>query len=118
MSVNQTADYPHLDTEMRLIEQALGKDLPVLGICLGAQLIAKTLGAAVFENKEKEIGWDDVSPTANATRDPLLTHVKTTEKIFQWHGDTFDLPTGALHLASSSRCEQQAFRYGENVYAL
>jgi GMP synthase (glutamine-hydrolysing) len=118
MSVNQTAEHPHLETEMRLIEEALQKELPILGICLGAQLIAKTLGAEVYPNKEKEIGWYDVAPTKNAGADPLIRHFEPSEKIFQWHGDTFDLPHGALHLASSTLSEQQAFRYGENVYAL
>lgn len=118
MSVNDTAEHPHLATEMRLIEEALDRDMPVLGICLGAQLIAKTLGASVYKNREKEIGWYDVATTATGSSDPLLTHFETREKIFQWHGDTFDLPRGALHLASSPLCEQQAFRYGEKVYAL
>jgi GMP synthase (glutamine-hydrolysing) len=118
MSVNDTPDYPHLGSEMRLIEEALRRGMPILGICLGAQLIAKTLGASVYKNHEKEIGWYDVAPTPKASGDPLLTHFETREKIFQWHGDTFELPRGALHLASSSLCEQQAFRYGEKVYAL
>lgn len=103
---------------MRLIEQALQKDLPVLGICLGAQLIAKTLGARVYENDEKEIGWYDVSPTVMARSDPVAVHFREREKLFQWHGDTFDIPEGAVHLASSPLCANQAFRYGPNVYAL
>jgi GMP synthase (glutamine-hydrolysing) len=118
MSVNHVERHPHLGTEMRLIEQALQKDLPVLGICLGAQLIAKTLGARVYENDEKEIGWYDVSPTVMARSDPVAVHFREREKLFQWHGDTFDIPEGAVHLASSPLCAHQAFRYGPNVYAL
>ena len=72
MSVNDEDRLPHLVTEMKLIEAALSRNLPVMGICLGAQLIAKTLGAAVYPNQEKEIGWYDVSPTDHAQSDPLL----------------------------------------------
>ena len=118
MSVNHVKRHPHLGAEMRLIEQALQKDLPVLGICLGAQLIAKTLGARVYENDEKEIGWYDVSPTEMARSDPITAHFGEKEKFFQWHGDTFDIPQGTVHLASSPLCANQAFRYGTNVYAL
>jgi GMP synthase (glutamine-hydrolysing) len=79
-------------------------------------LIAKTLGAAVYPNEEKEIGWYDVSPTNHAQSDPLLGAFVDTEKIFQWHGETFDIPRSTRHLAFSSLCANQAFRYGGNVY--
>lgn len=118
MSVNDMHQLPHLATEMKLIEQAMTRDLPVLGICLGAQLIAKTLGASVYPNQEKEIGWYDVSPTNHAESDPLLKAFQETEKIFQWHGETFEIPKTGLHLAFSSLCANQAFRYGTNVYGL
>jgi GMP synthase (glutamine-hydrolysing) len=118
MSVNDTDRHPHLTTELKLIEQAMNCGMPVLGICLGAQLIAKTLGSRVYPNDEKEIGWYDVSPTEMARGDPLAAHLKESEKLFQWHGDTFDIPKGAVHLASSTLCASQAFRYGPNVYAL
>jgi GMP synthase (glutamine-hydrolysing) len=116
MSVNDAGRMAHLTTEMRLIEQAMTQNLPVLGICLGAQLIAKTLGAEVYPNQEKEIGWYDVSPTESAESDPLLTEFQEREKIFQWHGDTFDIPKTSSHLAFSHLCANQAFRYGANVY--
>ena len=77
-----TNQLPHLITEMKLIESAMGRNFPVLGICLGAQLIAKTLGAAVYSNKEKEIGWYDVSPTDEAEKDPLLLSSKEQRKFF------------------------------------
>jgi GMP synthase (glutamine-hydrolysing) len=118
MSVNDTDRHPHLTTEQKLIEQAMNRGIPVLGICLGAQLIARTLGSRVYANDEKEIGWYDVSPTELARGDPLAAHLNEGEKLFQWHGDTFDIPGGAVHLASSSLCASQAFRYGANVYAL
>jgi GMP synthase (glutamine-hydrolysing) len=116
MSVNDAHRLPHLTIEMKLIEQALKTNRPVLGICLGAQLIAKTLGAAVYQNPHKEIGWYDVSPTDEARRDPLLSTFRQTEKIFQWHGETFEIPKSTRHLAFSTLCAQQAFRYETNVY--
>jgi len=118
MSVNDSDRLPHLVTEMKLIEEAMKRDLPILGICLGAQLIAKTLGARVYSNKEKEIGWYDVTPTKEAEGDSLFTEFRGTEKIFQWHGETFDIPLCASHLASSLLCGNQAFRYGAKVYGL
>ncbi|MSP40671.1 MAG: amidotransferase [Deltaproteobacteria bacterium] len=116
MSVNDAHRLPHLNTELKLIEAALRGNLPVLGICLGSQLIAKTLGANVYRNREKEIGWYDISPTEEAEQDPLLSGLAKSEKIFQWHGETFDLPRGTCHLAFSPLCAHQAFRYGGNVY--
>ena len=116
MSVNDAHRLPHLGTELKLIEEAMRREIPILGICLGAQLIAKTLGAAVYRNPEKEIGWYDVSPTAETSSDPLLAPLQKTEKIFQWHGETFDMPNSTRHLAFSSLCANQAFRYGTKVY--
>jgi GMP synthase (glutamine-hydrolysing) len=118
MNVDEVDRHPHLATEVRLIEQAVARDLPVLGICLGAQLIAKTLGARVYANGEKEIGWYDVAPTDAGGTDPLFAHFGATERVFQWHGDTFTLPAGAVHLARGDGCTQQAFRYGDKVYGL
>ena len=116
MSVNDAGRLPHLTTELALIEDAVRRDMPVLGICLGAQLIAKSLGAPVYRNPQKEIGWYDVSPTADAGSDPLLRQLQKTEKIFQWHGETFDIPKSTRHLAFSPLCANQAFRYGAKVY--
>jgi GMP synthase (glutamine-hydrolysing) len=76
------------------------------------------LGAQVKRNGQKEIGWYDVSLTAEGEDDPLFTHFEPTERVFQWHGDTFDLPKDCLHLATSPTCANQAFRYRSNVYGL
>jgi GMP synthase (glutamine-hydrolysing) len=118
MNVDDVERHPHLAVEVELIQQAIDQGLPVLGICLGAQLIAKALGARVHANGGKEIGWYDVSPTPATKDDPLFRDFDEVEKIFQWHGDVFELPAGAVHLATSQRCSHQAFRYGTNVYGL
>jgi GMP synthase (glutamine-hydrolysing) len=118
MNVDQTDAHPHLETEVRVIRQAVERNLPVLGICLGAQLLAKALGSAVTPNPEKEIGWYDVSVSDEGKRDPLFSHFDQSEKVFQWHGDTFAIPDGAVHLATSQACANQAFRYGERAYGL
>ena len=118
MSSTDEDRYPHLNTEVRLIEHALERDMPILGICLGSQLIARALGASVAPNPEKEIGWYDVSLTEDGARDPMLCHFRATEPVFQWHGDRFEMPDGAVHLARSPSCDNQAFRYGDRVYGL
>lgn len=116
MNVDQTKKHPHLLTEIKLIEDALKRGIPILGICLGAQLIAKTLGAHVGKNHQKEIGWYDVNLNAEGHNDPVLRHFQKSEKIFQWHGDSFEIPKTAVHLATSPTCANQAYRYKDNVY--
>lgn len=117
MGVYEADRYPHIKVECQLIEQALKRNLPVLGICLGSQILAHTLGAHVRKHEEKEVGWHDVHLTEEGKADPLLKHFAPTEKLFQMHGDTFDVPATAIHLARSSVCEGQAFRCG-NAYGL
>jgi GMP synthase (glutamine-hydrolysing) len=118
MSVDEVDAHPHLETEIGLVRDAIARQMPVLGICLGAQLIAHALGAEVRRGLTKEIGWYEVLPTEEGRRDPLFAHFDSVERIFQWHGDTFDIPVGAVRLAQSPGCENQAFRYGGNVYGL
>lgn len=113
---DQGDTYPHLDAEMRCIEEALKRDIPVLGICLGAQLLAYALGGGVRAMNEWEIGWYDLVPSAHAATDSLFCTLTEPHPVFQWHGYTFDLPRGATHLAASETCENQAFRYGQHAY--
>jgi GMP synthase (glutamine-hydrolysing) len=117
MNVDQVELYPFLALDVQWIGEALKRNLPFLGICLGAQLLAKTLGARVYPNRVKEIGWYPVELLPAAAADPLFAE-QGVRTMFQWHGDTFDLPRDAVHLARSSFCENQAFRYGENAYGL
>ena len=118
MSVYEDHRFAHLVTEMKMIEDAMQRNLPVLGICLGTQLIAKTLGADVYSNEQKEIGWYDLHITPDAGQGSILESLGATEIVFQWHGDTFDIPAGAVHLAASPLCVNQAFSYGDKVYGL
>jgi GMP synthase-like glutamine amidotransferase len=115
MSVND--DLPFLQREMELIRQAMAPRRPVLGICLGAQLIARALGATVRRNPVKEIGWYDLTFTGAAGGDRLFDGL-SRETVFHWHGETFDLPPGGELLAASELCRNQAFRVGESVYGL
>jgi GMP synthase-like glutamine amidotransferase len=115
MSVNDETRLPWLRDERRLVAEAVAGGKAVLGICLGAQLIARALGARVFPNAQKEIGWFPVFGERDAT-DPLaFPHAFTA---FHWHGETFDLPPGAVRLAHSAACANQAFRFGERVVGL
>ncbi len=116
MNVDETDEYPYLVPETESIRKFIDMDVPVLGICLGSQLIAKALGARVRKNPEKEIGWYDVSATEEGGMDRLVGAFGAVEKVFQWHGDTFEIPPGASHLATSPACANQAFRYGDKVY--
>lgn len=118
MCVDQTDSHPHLLTETAAIRRVIELGRPLFGICLGAQLIATALGAAVHKNPVKEIGWYELNPTTAGSADPLFRFMRAREQIFQWHGDTFDLPEGAVHLASSPLCRNQAFRYGDRTYGL
>ena len=119
MGVYQTDRYPFLLEEMRLIEQAVKEDLPVLGVCLGAQIVAAALGAKVAKNPAgKEIGWHPVTMTDTAQDDRLFRGVARTITPFHWHGDVYELPAGAVSLSSSDKTPCQSFRHGSSVYAL
>jgi GMP synthase (glutamine-hydrolysing) len=118
MGVDDVSQYGWLTPEKRFVEQAIRAGKQVLGICLGAQIIAQVLGARVFRNTEKEIGWYPVSRAEAAGTSPLGAAFPEEFQAFHWHGDTFDLPSGAVHLARSGACRHQAFSYGENTLGL
>jgi GMP synthase (glutamine-hydrolysing) len=105
-----------IEREKLLISEALQRKMPVLGVCLGAQILANALGAEVHSGSGPEIGWGEVDLTGDGLRDILFAGVETPVPVLHWHGDTFDLPEGALHLASSGQYVQQAFRMGANAY--
>jgi len=116
MSAND--DLPYLKQEMDYIREAVERGQPVLGVCLGAQLAAKALGARVYRNPVKEVGWFDIELTEAGRQDPLLSALDGRETVLQWHGETFDLPGGAEWLARSELCPNQAFRVGATLYGL
>ena len=110
--------YPWLSAEKKFIGQAINRGINVLGICLGAQLIASVLGAKVYPNEHKEIGWFPINITKDGRTSALFTGIPSELIAFHWHGDTFDLPNGANHLAESVVCRNQAFSYKNHVLAL
>jgi GMP synthase-like glutamine amidotransferase len=109
---------PGLAAELRLIERAVETGMPMLGICLGSQLIAKALGARVYANPQKEIGWAPIYLTEAGQQDPLFCGIPSPSDFFHWHGETFDLPQGADWLAYSDRCRHQGYRYGQRIYGI
>ena len=109
---------PWLKDEKDFIKKVIDAGKTVIGICLGAQLIADVLGAGVYPNKEKEIGWWPVKLTPEGEKNPLLMDLPEEFVTFHWHGDTFDIPKEATHLISSDVCSNQAFLYNDKVLAL
>ena len=126
MSVNESDMYPYIEKEIELVREYIREGKKVFGICLGAQIMASALGARVYPGPEKEVGWFDIELQEEGVRDSLMTkmavHPKAGDfwkrfKVFHWHGETFDLPSGAVRLAKSALYPNQAFRYGNNAYA-
>lgn len=119
MNVYEESVFPWLRAEKRLIQQAVERRKIVLGICLGAQLIADALGARVRSNGQKEIGWYPVFKTESETgQAAVLSAIPDGLEVLHWHGDTFDLPEGAVHLGRSAACENQGFVIDERVLGL
>lgn len=114
----ETGEYPYLLGELRLIAHRLERDLPTLGICLGAQLMAAALGAKVYPGVGKEIGWGAVELTDAGRDGALACLAQSGARVLHWHGDTFDLPAGATRLASTKLYENQAFSFGRNGLGL
>jgi GMP synthase (glutamine-hydrolysing) len=118
MGVQDTAEHPHLAREIELIATMVRTGRPVLGVCLGAQLLAHSLGANVYPGEQAEVGFGSVSLTPAGRNDPVLGSLGTeTLPVVHWHQDTFDLPDDALWLARSALYPHQAFRVGECAYA-
>ena len=118
MNVDEEGRYPWLAAEKAAIRRRALSGRPIVGICLGAQLLARSLGARVAKNPVKEIGWSVVTLTEAGGRDPLFAGCDAFLPVLQWHGDTFDLPDGASLLATSTLCAHQAFRVGDRAYGL
>lgn len=118
IGVYDTADYPFLEPEIQMIARRLAAGRPTLGICLGCQLMARALGARVFPSGLKEIGWAPVRLTDAGRRSCLAPLAEADAAVLHWHGDTFDLPPGAVHLAATEACANQAFSLGNHALAL
>lgn len=115
MSVNDEREHPWLKQEKAFVKEAVDRGTAVLGVCLGAQMIASALGARVFANAHKEIGW---FPVQAVSTDADVFRFPPQATVFHWHGETFGLPPGAVHLASSAGCRHQAFQIGKRVIGL
>ena len=115
MSVNDEAELPWLVAEKELVRRAIAANKRVLGVCLGAQMIASALGAKVFRNHAKEIGWWPLCREPGAATHPLGAALPDGAEVFHWHGETFDLPEGAVRLAHSEACANQAVAIGVRV---
>lgn len=118
MNVYETDSYPYLRQVDELIAQGLAGGVPMLGLCLGAQLLAKNLGAPVVRNPVQEIGWYAVKLTPQGMASPLFAGLPGDFPVFQWHGDRFHIPVGGAHLATAPDCAEQAFAYGDRVFGL
>ncbi len=116
MSVNDKDEFPWLALEKKFIRDVIEKGKSVLGVCLGAQLITSAMGAQIYPNKVKEIGWFPVQ--AVASTDNSVFSFPAKAEVFHWHGETFSLPSGATLIATSEGCENQAFQIGRSVIGL
>ncbi|GAC1557525.1 MAG: type 1 glutamine amidotransferase [Ktedonobacteraceae bacterium] len=117
-NANEDEKYPYFLQEKAALRTAVEQDMPVLGICLGGQLLATVLGGTVKKHTITEIGFSEVQCTDEGRHDPLYEGLAGRQLVYQWHEDTFDIPPGAVRLATSAKTENQAFRYGRNAYGI
>jgi len=118
MSVNDEVKYTWLAEEKEFVKQAIESDKVVIGICLGAQMIANVLGSKIYPNLHKEIGWFSIEWKTETKSLSTFQQLPKEMTVMHWHGETFDLPKGAIHLAESSACKNQAFLFKDRVVAL
>jgi len=118
MNIYEEDKYSWLKKEKQFIKEAIKQNKYIIGICLGAQLLADTLGAKVYPNSQKEIGWFPINLTQHAVNSGILSGLPNILPVFHWHGDTFDLPKNSILLASSKACTNQAFVYNEKIIGL
>jgi len=122
MAMYEIGQHEYMNMEVVMIRSFIKNNKPVLGICLGAQMIAYALGADVFAGEASEVGWDKVSITPDGMEDPVLSGIALNNEpfaeVFQWHSDTFTLPKNSVRLAFSDKYQNQAFRYKSHVYGL
>ncbi len=118
MNIHEHDRYPWLAGEKEFLKRTIEEEKPVLGICLGAQLIADALSSKVFAGQHKEIGWMPVRKTASAAASVLFNDFPPTMDVFHWHGDTFDLPAECVHVLESVACRNQAFAFKDRVVGL
>jgi GMP synthase-like glutamine amidotransferase len=117
MSVNDENEYAWIKSECEFIRKLVKKEIPLLGICLGAQMIAKAHGAVVKKNFTPELGWSDIRPTEFAKNDKFYV-INKSLAVYQWHDETFEIPIGAVRLSSSAACINQAYKLGKNCYGI
>ncbi len=118
MNAYEEDKYPYLKYENVFIRKVLGKEIPYLGLCLGAQLLAKACGGHVAKAPEEEIGFYKVELTPDGRVDPLFKDISGNFDVFQWHGDTFEIPEGGKLLVTADTCKNQAFRRGKHAYGI
>lgn len=118
MSIDEEESFSFFHWEKKIIRAAIDEAVPILGVCLGAQLIAAALGTPVFHGAVKEIGWGPISITPHGQVDSLLGYLPEIATVFQWHSDGFELPLGAVRLATSAHYSTQAFRIGKSIYGI